>query len=42
MGRPLTCNEYFFLILCIVVYHDTDKIVLLTTSQLYDRYFVLF
>lgn len=50
VGWPLTCNEYFFLNLYIVILirsgwywqdcfiNDTDKIVLLITSKLYYKY----
>lgn len=38
VGPPLTCNEYFFLSLYIVLYHETAKIVLLITSKLYCKY----
>ena len=38
VGPPLTCNEYFFLSLYIVLYHETAKIVLLITSKLYYKY----
>lgn len=33
VGRPLTCNEYFFVSLYIVLYHETAKTVLLVTSN---------